>query len=164
MKKLISAILTLAMVMTMSLTVFAVDQGESTTVEVKGTYTGKETEVVYSVDISWTAMDFTYNDAYEGEWDAATHTYKNATPANWEGTGTITITNHSNAAIKATPAYAAAAGYADASMGFDTAALNVASAATNNAAETGTITVTPAGKLPAGTTSAVIGTITVTIE
>lgn len=164
MKKLISAILTLAMVMTMSLTAFAVGQGESLTTEVKGTYKGKETEVVYSVDISWTAMDFTYNDAYKGEWDAANHTYKNATPANWEGTGTITITNHSNTDIKATPAYAAAAGYADASMGFDTAALKVASAATNNAAETGTITVTPAGKLPAGTTSAVIGTITVTIE
>lgn len=164
MKKLLSLIFTFTLVMGLSVTALA----EST--DVKGTYNGEQVETVYSVDITWESMEFTYNDAFKGEWDPATHSYKNATEASWtDTTGTITVTNHSNAAITASPTYQAKPSFESASMTFSSDALNVATADNGvdgaaGTAVTGTITVTPTGSLPEGTTNAVIGTITVTIE
>ena len=80
MKKLVSMLVAAALVCTMSTTAFAADQdGVNTgdyTAEVKGTYqAGSSGAVVYSVDIAWTDMSFTYTGAGEGTWDPETHQY-----------------------------------------------------------------------------------------
>jgi len=173
MKKVISLILALVMIMSLSVTAFAaegVTNGGTDTSDVKGTYSSTATVTVYSVDIAWEGLSFTYNGAFEGTWNPESHEYENATAAGWAaGNGTITVTNHSNTEITATPSYTAKDGYESAGMNFSTAALKVATADNGvdgaaGTAVTGTITVTPTGSLPEGTENATIGTITITIS
>lgn len=173
MKKILSLILALAMIMSLSVTAFAAEgitNGDTDTADVKGTYSSEVTVTVYSVDISWEGLSFTYNGAFEGNWDPKTHEYENSTAAGWAaGNGTITVTNHSNTAITATPSYKAVAGYETAGVSFSTAALEVATADNGvdgaaGSAVTETIVVTPTGSLPEGTDDVTIGTITITIS
>ncbi len=173
MKKILSLILALALVMSLSIPAFAAENianGGTDSSDVKGTYSAKATVTVYSVDIAWAGLEFTYNGAFEGKWNPETHQYDEGTAAGWaEGNGTITVTNHSNTGITATPSYTAKEGYEAANMTFSTSALEVATAANGidgaaGTAVTGTITVTPAGSLPEGTEGATIGTITITIS
>ena len=173
MKKIISLLLTLTLILGLPVTAFAADgvsNGGADTSDVKGTYSSTATVTVYSVDITWEGLSFTYNGAFEGNWNPETHEYEDATAAGWAaGKGTITVTNHSNADITATPSYVAVEEYKSAGVSFSTSALEVASAdnGVDGAAGTavaGTITVTPTGTLPEGTKDAVIGTITITIS
>lgn len=173
MKKIVSMILALVMIMSLSVTAFAaegVTNGGTDTSDVKGTYSSTATVTVYSVDIAWDGLSFTYNGAFEGNWNPKTHEYEDATAAGWAaGNGTITVTNHSNTAITATPSYTAVEAYKSAGVSFSSSALEVASAdngvdGSAGTAVTGTITVTPTGSLPEGTKDAVIGTITITIS
>ena len=72
MKKIISLILALAMVMSLSVTAFAAEgviNGGTDTSDVKGTYSSTATVTVYSVDIAWEGLSFTYNGAFEGTWN-----------------------------------------------------------------------------------------------
>lgn len=169
MKKIFAIVLSIVMLVCMSTTAFAADVTNQGT----GAYTGNVTGsyvaggsggTVYSVDIKWEGLSFTY-EAAGTQWNPGTHQYEENGEAGWaSNTGTITVTNHSNAAITAVPSYTAAEGYASAGVSFSTDSLSVISAATNNQAESGTITVTPTGSLPAGTDKATIGTITITIQ
>ena len=170
MKKLISLLLALAMVMSLSVTVFAAE-GDVTgakageySANVTGSYVPgiESTGTVFSVDISWTAMSFTYHAEQAPVWDATNHKYSESTPAKWEGEGTITVTNHSNAKITAVPAYTPGAGYESANMNFGTDELKIASAESGSE-QVGTITVTPTGSLPKMDAAATIGSIKVTI-
>ena len=166
MKKLISLALAIVMIMCLSTTAFA------TTAEAPGDYTadvtgsyvaGNESNgIVYCVDITWNDLDFTYHAEKGAVWDTDTLTYSEVEPAYWEGEGTITVTNRSNTKISATPKYAPADGYGDAGMTFGTDKLKVASAESGTE-QTGTITVTPNGFLPAMDQADTIGTITLTI-
>ena len=171
MKKLISLLLALAMIMSLSITAFAdetdVTAGSYNT-DVTGTYVeGNDSNgTVFSVDIKWTGMNFTYYAEKGPVWNTEDHTYSAAEPARWEGTGTITVTNHSNTRISATPAYTKETGYETVEIEFDKDKLTLVSADIDNTAVTNTIIVTPGGSLPAisnDTNSAKIGTITVTI-
>lgn len=173
MKRILSLILAMVMIMSLSITTFAVESvanGGTDSADVTGTYSSEATVIVYSVDISWSDLEFTYNGAFEGNWNPKTHEYDDATAAGWaSGNGTITVTNHSNTAITATPSYIAKTGYESAGMNFSSPALQVASAdnGVDGAAGTavvGSITVTPTGSLPEGTEGATIGTITITIN
>lgn len=173
MKKTVSMLLVLAMVMALSISAFAATLSNvgTDTAQVTGTYKGKEAAgTIYSVDIEWKDMTFTYNAPYDGVWNPSSHEYDNVTEASWEGKGTITITNHSNGQITATPSYTAAEGFSKAGMKFSSDSMVVATAdnkeGENGAGKpvTGTITVTPTGELPEGTTNAIIGTITITIS
>ena len=58
---------------------------------------------VYSVDITWGAMSFTYTSEGDKEWDPDTHTYKGNATTSWapdvENGDLVTVTNHSNADV-----------------------------------------------------------------
>ena len=167
MKKTISLILALVLVMSLGIVAFATDTTNGTgeySTNVTGSYVPGTTsaDTLFSVEIQWEAMEFTYHAELAGEWDAENHKYLPNTPAYWEGKGKITVTNHSNAKISATPQYTAAQGYTNATMKFSPAVLKLASAEGGNA-QIGTMTVTPDGFLPEMEKPGTIGSITVTI-
>ena len=169
MKKLVSMLVAAALVCTMSTTAFAADQdGVSTgdyTADVNGTYQAGGA-VVYSVDIAWTDMSFTYTGAGGGTWDPETHQYSGSSEGAWTASNdSITVTNHSNAAVTATASYQAETGYESTTMTFGNNGATVATAVGTEVASapSATITVTPSGTLAQSANGGKIGTITVSI-
>lgn len=125
---------------------------------------------VYSVDITWGDMAFTYT-AEAGIWDPATHKTTDAEGGVWtvdkEGGNTITVTNHSNTGVTAAFSYAAASGFGDISGSFDHDSLTLQTAVGTavEAAPKATTSLSLNGAL--GSTTAAntkIGTITVTLN
>ena len=170
MKKLVSMLVAAALVCTMSTTAFAADQDGvgtgSYNTDVKGTYqAGSSGDVVYSVDIAWTDMSFTYTGG-EGTWDPETHQYSGSSEGAWTASDdSITVTNHSNAAVKATAKFEADSGYESTTMTFGNNEATVATAVGTEVASapSATITVTPGGTLAESANGGKIGTITVSI-
>ncbi|MCD8120590.1 MAG: hypothetical protein LUE29_14135 [Lachnospiraceae bacterium] len=81
------------------------DDVETNSADVTATYESSETEIVYSVDITWGSLEFTYTEAGAQTWDPSTHTYSEAEEGGWsyeEGSNILTITNHSNSAVGGT--------------------------------------------------------------
>src|SRR5699024_6395973 len=70
-----------------SFTIQSEQSGDGTgsySAEVKGTYhPGGSGAVVYSVDIAWTDMNFTYTGAGEGTWNPETHQYSGSSEGAW---------------------------------------------------------------------------------
>lgn len=57
---------------------------------------------VYSVDVSWGAMNFTYSTRVTPIWNETSHVYDETYTSEWIAEGnTIKLTNHSNVDIKA---------------------------------------------------------------
>ena len=112
MKKIIAIALALVMTLALSVTCFAAAPADQNG-DVKATYAaGATAGVVYSVNVTFGDMAFTYTDASEGTWDPETHTFKSIVAAKWTATGnTITVKNDSNAAVNVDITYAAATGY-----------------------------------------------------
>lgn len=127
MKKILSIILTLTMLLVISAAsvsaATAIDGGESTsstgrgdgdyTLGVGAEYTpGIETAAtVISVDVAWQSMEFTYTAGSVGVWDATNHKYTGGTDGGWsDRKSTITVTNHSNTTIKADFSFTAGTG------------------------------------------------------
>ncbi|WP_294761141.1 hypothetical protein [uncultured Gemmiger sp.] len=144
--------------------------------DVKATYTtdtsggaGGTGGTVYSVDIDWGDMEFTYT-AAAGRWDPATHTTTGADGGTWTVNNTdgnkITVTNHSNTAVTATINYTPASGYDSIIGSFDKTSLDLATAVgtevSNAPSDSAALTLSGAldSATAAGTT---IGTITVTL-
>ncbi len=119
MKKIISVILTAAVVLGISVTAFA----ETTTGKIEGDirtastvikaqYEIEDTPVIYSVDIEWTGFEgFTYKSGSKGTWVPADKKYINSSEARWEKTGVIKITNNSNTNIEASSEFLPMEGY-----------------------------------------------------
>jgi hypothetical protein len=169
MKKLVSMLVAAALVCTMSTTAFAADQTGVNTGEysnnVKGTYqAGGAAATVYSVNIAWDSLEFTYTAAGEGTWNPETHEYNGATQASWSESKNIVVTNHSNAAVTATASFQADGGYEAVSMTFGNNGQQISSAVDTavDSAPNLTISVTPSGDLPADT-NGTIGSVTLTI-
>ena len=169
MKKLVSMLAVAALTCTMGTTAFAADQDGVNTgsysADVKGTYQAGGA-VVYSVDIAWTDMSFTYTGAGEGTWNPETHQYSGSSEGAWTASNdSITVTNHSNAAVKATASYQAETGYESTTMTFGNNEATVATAVGTEVASapSATITVTPGGTLAESADGGKIGTITVSI-
>ena len=170
MKKLVSMLAVAALTCAMGTTAFAADQDGvgtgSYNTDVKGTYeAGSPGGVVYSVDIAWTDMNFTYTGG-EGTWDPETHQYIGSSEGAWTASNdSITVTNHSNAAVKATASYQAETGYESTTMTFGNNEATVATAVGTEVASapSATITVTPGGTLAESANGGKIGTITVSI-
>lgn len=166
MKKIFALILTFALALTAaSVPAFAADtigKGGSAVKDVKATYSaGDSAAIVYSVDITWGEMSFTYND---GAWDPDTHKYD----ASWSSKGnTVTVTNHSNTAVTAKLSYTAADNYTDIAGKFEKGELNLATAVgtdiSNAPHDSDTLTVS--GALSSETLAdTAIGTVTVTLN
>lgn len=175
MKKIVSLILSVILLLSLSITAFATETNSITEAEgaassdVTASYVaGNAGGTVYKVDITWENMDFEYHDVSNPVWDAENHVYlsEDAKPAHWEGKGTITITNHSNTNLAVTPSYTAKEGYENIWFTFSSKPLYVTTAETGNA-ETNylycQVSEYSQGVLTEGTENATIGTITVTI-
>lgn len=108
MKKIIAATLALTLSMSMGNLVYAV---EDKSADIKATYqAGKEnTDTVYSVDVKWGSLEYTYSSGVTKSWDPTTLKYKEASgTSSWtcqDGADQITVTNNSNADITASLAY-----------------------------------------------------------
>ena len=171
MKKITTLLAAAALTCAMGTTAFAADQDGVNTgsysADVKGTYQADGSDAVYSVDIAWTDMSFTYTGAGEGTWDPETHQYSGGSSEGaWTASNdSITVTNHSNAAVKATASYQAETGYGSTTMTFGNNGATVATAEGTevDSAPSATITVTPGGTLAESANGGKIGTITVSI-
>lgn len=108
MKKIIAATLALTLSMSMGNLVYAV---EDKSADIKATYqAGKEnTDTVYSVDVKWGSLEYTYSSGVTKSWDPTTLKYKETSgTSSWtcqQGADQITVTNNSNADITASLAY-----------------------------------------------------------
>lgn len=146
-------------------------------VNVTGTYVaGEDATTIYSVDISWGDMKFTYTGEIAGTWNPATHETSAGTAAAWTvdtaaadgklAGNEVKVTNHSNGAITATVAYKSLDAYSAVTGTVTNGTLNLASAVetTYENAPNGTASLTLSGELPSThTAGAQIGTVTVTI-
>ena len=178
MKKKTALVLTLAMVFSLvPLSAYADTigtAGGTASHDVTATYradsSGGAGGTVYSVDITWGDMAFTYT-AEAGIWDPAKHTYTGAEGGTWkvdkDGGNTITVTNHSNTGVTAVFSYAAAEGFTGISGSFDKESLALETAVGTEVANApkGTAALTLDGPLDSNTpANATIGTITVTLN
>lgn len=67
--------------------------GEEQSIDVTSKEVGNEHKIIYSVEISWGAMNFEYN--YGSAWDPATHKYTSTkTEGEWKVTGCLDGTNN----------------------------------------------------------------------
>lgn len=76
MKKVFTTLMVMALMLTTSVTAFAADIteiGGTDGADVKASYRPGGDATIYSVDIEWGAMEFTYNDASTNTWDPDTH-------------------------------------------------------------------------------------------
>lgn len=117
MKKLIATVMALILVAAMSTSVFAFSDtlgaGENREIAVNAKYTDSvDTPEVYSVDVTWGEMQFTYSVSGTKMWNPATHDFDISTTDSWSANDNeITVTNHSNAEIKADFTYASKVAY-----------------------------------------------------
>ena len=107
MKKLIATALALTMTLGMSTTALAAGNvdgagvGLQDPIDVTAKYNDNTADsIVYSVDLTWEDMTFTYNESGTRIWNPDTHTYTDTTSAGWDKiTAAVTATNHSNAQV-----------------------------------------------------------------
>lgn len=143
---------------------------------VYGTYKPvSEAGTVYSVDVLWGSMEFTYTDgAAVKTWDPATHQYTVSTGegswSNADGANKVTITNRSNKALTATVAAATTDGYKDITATVDKSSLSLSDASINattevaGTASTAFAMISLSGALTdENANKTIIGSVTVTI-
>ena len=180
MKKKLALVLTLAMVFSLApLSAYADTKSTINTAngtathDVTATYvdgtSGGAGGTVYSVDIDWGDMAFTYTEE-AGVWNPETHQTTGAGGGIWSvnnsGGNKIKVTNHSNADITAKFSYTAASGYEGITGKFDRTSLTLQSAVNTEVsnAPSDSAALTLEGALASTvTTSTKIGTITVTL-
>ena len=143
---------------------------------VYGTYQHEgEAATVYSVDVSWGSMEFTYTDgAVTKTWNPSTHQYNESfgdgSWSNHDGANKVTVTNRSNKALTATVEAATSASYAGITAKVDNASLSLEDASSGattevaGSASTASATISLSGALTdKNANKAKIGSITVTI-
>ena len=165
MKKFFALALALVLACSLAVTCFAATAGSG---NVKATYAaGAAVETVYSVDVKFGDMAFTYTAASQGTWNADEHKYEDATEAAWTAVGnTVTVTNHSNVAVAITVTYAPATDFEGVTGTITNGSFNLATAVGTefSAAPSATATLNLSGALAEGTTNATIGTVTVAFQ
>lgn len=125
MKKIIALLTALALAMCLSVPAFAVSDDVDTTMDtiteiendntadhyVYANYVSESVDV-YSVDIIWGDMIFTYTEDYAGTWNPETHELDDVKDAYWsaDNDNSITVINHSNKAVDVKFAFEATEG------------------------------------------------------
>ena len=182
MKKIISGVLSAALVLSMGITALAqkasTDEGLNTTPDtnisdhtVDVTVEGADETPVYSVDVEWDSTDFTYTVGTSGTWDPDTHTYGTQDAGTWSNNGEAdaTVTNHSNAPVEIN---AQINGAASATKNGVTATVSIDSDKTEIAtgvgrtyaeADSSTVSINVSGT-PNTTDAIQVGTVTITIS
>lgn len=145
-----------------------VGQGGNEEIDVTAKYESSTvTPAVYSVDIQWTGMTFTYSQENTKIWNAANHSYETTSVGSWDKTtATVTVTNHSNANVRVDVSYTAIDGTGIAgSLSNATAVLNAGVEGNYEAADAITTTLTISGTPKDSVTAEgmKVGTIKVTI-
>ena len=178
MKKVISMILALVLVLSMGITAFAAELPEGESQSIKATYSVAESDAVYKVDIAWGGMVFHYNPGTENVWDPESLIFVKTetgeaswTPAEENG-DTVTVTNHSNAVVGIKIAYTKAENGVDGTLVNGSFTLGSADNGTEGAAGTPTansarLSLSTEGipeTFTDGSKDVVLGTITVTVE
>ncbi len=169
MKKLITVALALTLCLCMGTTALAAGLGEQDPIDVKAKYNdATATPTVYSVDLKWDDMTFTYNASGTRTWDPATHTYTDNTTAGWnKTTAEVTATNHSNADVNVTMTYEATGDYGVAGI-LDNAKFSLTAGVegeyANAASDKATLTISGTPNDTVTAEGVTVGTITVTIE
>lgn len=126
MKKLFAMLLAL-LILAVPVTAFAeedtIGKNENKSIDVQAKYTnGTETPDVYSVNIEWGAMQFTYSASGTHKWDPATHKYTDDITASWTADGNeVTVVNHSNKAVNVDFTYASVEDYSSVTGEFSVA-------------------------------------------
>ena len=167
MKKLFALILALVMMTALSVPAFAteglgMDDGENIDISVQGIYKEVAESTVYSVDITWENLTFTYTETKK--WDVENNTFGDVVRGAWSGSGTITVTNHSNGGIIATMRDVGENGNYNLLFDGQEAPFNVTlGAAAGGQATTQTVTVTVDNSAEGITASKTIATINVAI-
>ena len=115
MRKLFAMFLAACLVGAIGITAFAAERiGQAGTKEIEVTAkyaSATSTPAVYSVDLDWSSMIFTYTQHNIQSWNAGDHSYRLTSKGEWDNdTATITVTNHSNVAVKVKMTYAAVGG------------------------------------------------------
>ena len=165
MKKLFALILALVMMATLSVPAFAyynVTDNKTASITVTGTYQLASVDPTYSVDITWAGMTFTYT--ANSKWDPAHQQVveDETRPGAWsDNTGTITVTNNSNAGVVANLSFVGE-GIGDKQVKgqFSNASLELAAAEGAPVIQSATFEIT-SGRI---TASGTIGTITVSLS
>ncbi len=173
MRKTIKMILALATVMSMSTIAFAtetVGQNGSQNIDVIAKYSDTVTTPdVYSVDIEWEDMTFTYSEAGTMDWNPSTHAYTENVISGWDKeSAEVTVTNHSNVAVDVTFAHAPITTYGVTTALSNTdSAVNLAAGVEHDvagaASTTATLTVSGVPNEDVTETGIVVGTINVKI-
>lgn len=143
---------------------------------VYGTYQSEgKAATVYSVDVSWGSMEFTYTDgAVSKTWNPSTHQYmESSEDGNWsnqDGANKVTVTNRSNKALTATVKAATSGSYTGITAKVDNASLSLKDASIGattevaGTASTASATISLSGVLTDKTANkATIGSVTVKI-
>lgn len=143
--------------------------GGTGTQNVMGQYhTDGTAATVYSVDVAWDSMAFTYTVASEGTWNPSAHSFDSASEGSWSETNnTVKVTNHSNAAVNVTVTYAAEENYRGIAGSFSNSSFRLATAEGTKVgnAPNETAALTLSGALDKSVTdSTKLGTATVTIS
>ena len=89
------------------------DKKDDHSIDVQAKYVdGTVSPDVYSIDVTWDAMQFTYSTSGTREWNPETHEYTGELTNGWTSDGnTVTVTNHSNRDVKVTFRYEPASGF-----------------------------------------------------
>lgn len=172
MKKLTAFGLSAAMMMSMSSVVFAEETTMGTgdqEIDVHAKYEDNtSSSAVYSVDVSWGAMEFTYTEDGTLTWDPSDHTYIEDTTSGWIASGNgVTVTNHSNVDVSASFNFEQAQGYESLNGDFDVAQAALDAGVENgfDQADSVTSTLTLSGELDESVTDFTkVGTVTVEIK
>lgn len=171
MKRIITLVMTLALIMSLTVSVFAYGPGDEKELDVTAKYNSStSTPTVYSVDIDWDSLTFTYNEKSTKTWKPGDHSYTTTTTQEgWEKTeAKITVTNHSNAAVTVDMAYTAAATKAGVTAtltgGSKTLAAGEVGKPTTADSVTGTVTISGKPDKSVTASGITVGSITVTIS
>lgn len=167
MRKIISTVLALALMLSLSVTAFASELGGSQDVTAKYEKTETE-EAIYNVDIQWGELTFTYSETTEKTWNPDTHTYDTDVSGGWDKTETtIKVTNHSNVAVDVAMSVTPVAGTGvDVTLtgGSATLAAGVEGDVDGAASVTGKLTISGTPNSTVTAAGVKVGEITVTIE